>query len=49
MYEHLKISMNGRCDLDNLSPEEIRAALDELTSRMGQPEPEVNGGEDATA
>jgi hypothetical protein len=31
--------MNGPCDLDNMSREEIRASLDELISRMGQPEP----------
>ena len=39
MYEHLKISMNGPCDLDNMSREEIRASLDELVSRMGKTEP----------
>ena len=39
MYEHLKISMNGPCDLDNMSREEIRAALDELVSHMGKTEP----------
>ena len=50
MYEHLKISMNGPCDLDNMSPEEIRASLEELVSRMGQPQPEPEvGGEDETS
>jgi hypothetical protein len=53
MYEHLNISMNGRCDLDSLSPAEIRASLDELISRMGQHEPEIpeptDGVEDGTA
>jgi hypothetical protein len=39
MYEHLKISMNGPCDLDNMSREEIRASLDELVYRMGKTEP----------
>jgi hypothetical protein len=52
MYEHLKISMNGPCDLDNMSPQEIRASLDELISRMGKTEPEIpttDGVEDGTA
>jgi hypothetical protein len=53
MYEHLKISMSGRCDLDSLSPQELRASLDELISRMGKTEPaEIpapDGVEDETA
>ena len=45
--------MNGPCDLDNMSREEIRASLDELISRMGKTEPAeiptTDGVEDGTA
>jgi hypothetical protein len=43
--------MNGRCDLDSLSPQELRASLDELISRRGKTEPEIpttDGVEDGT-
>lgn len=49
MYEHLKISMNGTDDLMGMDSTQIRAVRDEIISRMGKPEPEANGAEDATA